>query len=196
MTKESILWRALYWPGHEACSLYRLDSEWRLEGTAVFLHEGRTCRLSYLINCDAVWDTRSAMVSGSFGDEDIALEISVDADHRWQVNGVTKPAVEGCIDLDLNFSPSTNLLPMKRLRLEVGQRVDVKAAWLRFPSFELEPLAQAYERLGEFKYRYSSHGRGFVAELTVNKAGFVTVYPQLWEAEGNEWVSAAIPLGS
>lgn len=32
---ESILWRAIDWPGHEACSLYRVKSEWRLEGTAV-----------------------------------------------------------------------------------------------------------------------------------------------------------------
>jgi len=195
MTKESILWRAIYWPGHEACSLYRLNSEWRLDGTAVFLHEGRICRLSYLIICDAVWQTRSAVVSGSVGDAEIDLELIVDAYHRWQVNGVAKPAVDGCIDLDLNFSPSTNLLPVRRLNLEVGARREVKAAWLRFPSFELEPLSQAYERLGDFKYRYSSRG-GFTAELTVNKLGFVTLYPQLWEVEGSEWVSAAIPLGS
>jgi len=196
MTKESILWRALYWPGHEACSLYRLNAEWRLEGTAVFLHEGRTCRLTYLIACDAVWQTRSAVVSGSVGEQDIDFEIIVDAYHRWQVNGVMKPSVEGCIDIDLNFSPSTNLLPVRRLNLEVGARREVKAAWLRFPSFELEPLPQAYERIDDFKYRYSSRGGSFTTDLTVNKVGFVTVYPQLWEVEGNEWVSAAIPLGS
>src|SRR5204863_4784858 len=110
MTKESILWRAIYWPGHEACSLYQNNSEWRLEGTAVFLHERQTCRLSYLIACDASWHTRSAVVSGWVGDEDVNLELSVDAFQGWEVNGVAKPAVDGCIDLDLNFSPSTNLL--------------------------------------------------------------------------------------
>ena len=194
MTKETILWRAIYWPGHEACSLRRFDSDWHLEGTAVFFYEGRTCRLSYLIACDATWQTRSAVVSGWLGDEDINLELSVDAHRRWQMNEVEKPAVHGCVDLDLNFSPATNLLPIRRLNLEVGQQMEVKAAWLRFPSFELEPLSQVYERLSEFKYRYST--RGFVAELTVNKACFVTIYPQLWEVEGSEWVSAAIPLGS
>jgi len=196
MRKESILWRAIYWPGHEACQLSRMNSEWRLEGAAVFLYEGRTCRLSYSIQCDAVWQTRSAVVSGCVGDEDVDLQLAVDAQQRWAVNEVTKAAVDGCIDLDLNFSPSTNLLPLRRLNLAVGQKAEVKAAWLRFPSFELEPLSQVYERLSEFKYRYSSRGGNFVAELTVNKAGFVTVYPQLWEVEGNEWVSAAIPLGS
>ena len=196
MTTESILWRAIYWPGHEACRLYRVNSDWRLEGTAVFLYEGRNCRLSYSIVCDAIWHTRSAEVLGWFGDEEINLELSVDAMCRWQVNGVVKPAVDGCVDLDLNFSPSTNLLPIRRLNLEVGRQAEVKAAWLRFPSFELEPLSQVYERLGEFKYRYSNRRGNFAADLTVNKVGFVTVYPQLWEVEGSEWVSAAIPLGS
>src|SRR6185295_168660 len=98
--------------------------------------------------------------------------------------------------LDLNFSPATNLLPIRRLNLDIGQQAEVKAAWLRFPSFELQPLSQVYERLGAFKYRYSSNGGQFTAELTVNHAGFVTNYPQLWEKEGSEWVSAAIPLGS
>ena len=187
MTRESILWRAIDWPGHEACSLYQVDSEWRLEGTAVFLHEGRTCRLSYLIAGDANWQTRRAAVSGWCGSEDINFELSVDVHRRWQLNGVAQPAVEGCIDFDLNFSPSTNLLPVRRLNLEAGQQAEVKAAWLRFPSFELEPLSQVYERLGEFKYRYSSSGGDFVAELTVNDVGFVTVYPQLWEAVSTDY---------
>jgi hypothetical protein len=196
MTKESILWRAIYWPGHEACSLYQFNSEWRLEGTAICLYEGRTCRLSYLISCDTIWHTRSATISGWVGDEDINLEIFVDAQRRWEVNGIAKPEVEGCIDVDLNFSPATNLLPIRRLNLDIGAQMEVKAAWLRFPSFELEPLSQVYERLGRFNYRYSSGRGNFVAELTVNSVGFVTTYPQLWEIEGNEWVSAAIPLGS
>ena len=183
MTKEHILWRAIDWPGHEASSLYRLDSEWHLEGTAVFLHDDRTVRLSYLIACDTSWETRSAVVSGWYGDESVNLELSVDAHRRWQVNGIAKPIVDGCIDLDLNFSPSTNLLPIRRLNLQIGRQAEVRAAWLGFPSFELEPLPQIYERLGEFKYRYSSNGGAFVAELTVNHVGFVTVYPQLWEVE-------------
>jgi hypothetical protein len=183
MTKESILWRAIHWPGHEACSLYRLNSEWRLEGTAVFLHEGLTCRLSYFIACDEAWHTQTARVSGWVGNEDVNLELSVDANRRWQLNGVDQPAVDGCVDLDLNFSPSTNLLPIRRQNLEVGRRAEVKAAWLRFPSFELEPLEQVYERLSEFKYRYSSRAGDFVAELTVNNVGFVTIYPQLWVVE-------------
>ena len=111
------------------------------------------------------------------------IELSVDPHHHWQMNGVEKPDVNGCTDLDLNFSPSTNLLPIRRLNLEVGQQAEVKAAWLRFPSFELELFQQVYTRLDEFTYRYSSGGGTFVRDLTVNEVGFVTDYPELWQAE-------------
>jgi hypothetical protein len=179
---HSILWRAIEFGGHEACRLYQLDNEWRLEGTAVFSSDARPCRLSYLVVCDSSWNTLRGSVSGWVGDQEVNIEITVDA-HRWTLNGVEKPAVDGCVDLDLNFSPATNLLPIRRLNLEIEQHAEVNAAWLRFPSFELEPLAQVYTRLDEFRYRYSSGGGSFVRELTVNEVGFVTDYPGLWQVE-------------
>ena len=87
----------------------------------------------------------------------------------------------GCIDLDLNFSPATNLLPIRRLDLAIGQQMQVQAAWLRFPSFKLEPLSQLYKRIDETTYRYESGGGSFVTALTVNASGFVTTYPGLWQ---------------
>lgn len=179
---HSILWRAIEFGGHEACRLYQLNNEWRLEGTAVFANDEQSCRLSYLVVCDSVWNTVRGSVSGWVGERDVNIEINVEA-RRWTLNGVVAPAVDGCVDLDLNFSPATNMLPIRRLNLEIGEQAEVNAAWLRFPSFELEPLAQVYTRLDEFRYRYSSAGGSFVRELTVNEVGFVTDYPGLWQAE-------------
>src|SRR5438132_1248052 len=81
---------------------------------------------------------------------------------RWRLNGTECPAVAGCIDVDLNWSPSTNLLPICRLGLAPGQEAGVRAAWLRFPSFTLEPLEQRYRRLDAATYRYESGGGAFV----------------------------------
>jgi hypothetical protein len=63
------------------------------------------------------------------------------------------------------------------LNLPVGSEAVVKAAWLRFPSFQLEPLEQLYRRTGETTYRYESAGGRFTADLEVNEAGLVTHYP-------------------
>jgi hypothetical protein len=87
------------------------------------------------------------------------------------------------IDLDLNFSPSTNLLPIRRLNLAVGQKALVTAAWLKFPGFELEPLSQAYSRIDESTYRYESGGGHFMADLKVDRLGFITKYPGIWQVE-------------
>lgn len=180
---QTILWRGIIWPGHEASRLYQRGAEWCLEGTAVFVSDDRPCRLAYVIVCDADWNTRSARVDGWLGNDDVNIEVAVDSLHQWRLNDVESSAVNGCIDLDLNFSPSTNLLPIRRLNLAIGEQAEVNAAWLRFPSFELEPLPQIYTRLDQFTYRYSSAGGKFVRELTVNEAGFVTDYPGLWQVE-------------
>ena len=175
-----VLWRRLDRPGHEITRLSFVEATWRLEGTAVFTEDRQVCRLEYRVVCDAGWRTQSARVSGSVGDENVQLEIRVDAASRWWLNDVEQPQVEGCLDLDLNFSPVTNTLPIRRLELAVGQAAEVRAAWLRFPSFKLEPLAQLYRREAAGRYVYESAGGAFHTHLAVDPDGFVTFYPKFW----------------
>ena len=164
----NILWRRLDHPGHEAARL----GPHQLDGSAVFEHEGEPCRLEYVITFDDAFRTESAKVTGFVGDE--AVDVSVSRREIEQL---------GCIDIDLNFSPSTNLLPIRRLNLAVGEEAEVRAAWLRFPSFKLELLEQIYRRTGPDTYRYSSAGGKFVRDLRVNAVGFVTDYPNFWTEE-------------
>ena len=180
---ESILWRGFFLPGHESCQVFSQDASWQIEGTAVFSHEQQPCRLSYHIVCDATWQTLSAQIEGWLGTKVIDIQIKTDSNHHWWLNEVVQPDVQGCTDIDLNFSPSTNLIPIRRLNLSVGDSAEVKAAWLRFPSFKLEPLPQRYHLLDENTYRYESAGGQFVADLKVNQAGFVLDYPEIWQAE-------------
>jgi uncharacterized protein len=183
MPSSRILWRRLNVPGHEAARLLSLHAIWLLEGVAAFVHEGEPCRLDYRVTCNSAWRTLSARVGGWVGAREIRTEISADDGGHWRLDGEPCPAVGGCTDVDLNFSPSTNLLPIRRLRLEVGQRAPVRAAWLRFPSFKLEPLEQVYHRTGVYTYRYESGGGRFVADLRVDGTGFVTEYPEFCRAE-------------
>jgi hypothetical protein len=122
-------------------------------------------------------------VEGWVGRRIVSIQIRSDPRQHWWLNEVEVPEVAGCIDLDLNFSPSTNLIPIRRLNLEVGDRAGLTAAWLRFPSFKLEPLPQSYQRLEELLYRYESGSGRFTADLRVNQAGFAIDYPGIWTAE-------------
>jgi hypothetical protein len=180
---QVVLWRRLDQPGHESARLYFQQFRWYLSGTAVFAHRQQACRLDYLVVCDAEWRTLSGRVAGWVGSQAVEVELSVASEGLWLLNGTECPSVAGCTDLDLNFSPSTNLLPIRRLDLRIGEKAVVRAAWLRFPGFALEPLEQLYHRIDETTYRYESAGGSFVAELQVDAAGFVTSYPNFWRFE-------------
>lgn len=183
---ESVLWRNFVMPGYEACRLSRQAERWHLEGSAVFSHAGHPCRLDYQILCDDDWWTLTTSVNGWMGNRAVDIQMRVDPRGRWWLNEVEQPQVAGCIDIDLNFSPSTNLLPIRRLNLAVGESAEVKAAWLRFPSLALEPFPQQYSRLAENVYRYESSGGTFTAEIKVNRAGLALEYADLWKAEAAE----------
>jgi hypothetical protein len=180
---EIILWRRLDLPGHEIARLDARDDGWKLSGTAIFACQPGPARLDYVVICDSAWRTNLARVSGAIGRDEIDLTIAVDAGLRWSLNGNECAAVEGCIDLDLGFSPSTNLLPIRRLGLAVGVEAKVSAAWLPFPSLQFEVLPQVYRRVADRTYRYESRGGSFVRTLEVDAAGFVTSYPGLWQVE-------------
>lgn len=181
MQEQTILWRRLDVPGHETVRIYADDDGWYLDGAAIFLNEGEPCRLEFLIECDKDWSTASASIDGWIGDEPVEIEIDIE-DGVWFLNGNEITAVEGCVDIDLNFSPVTNLLPLKRLNIAVGESKSVRAAWLKFPSLELEPLEQKYARIDDTTIRYESSGGKFVRDLKINDAGIVIEYPDFWSA--------------
>lgn len=181
---HTILWRRLDVPGHEHARLTLDRTNWHLTGAAVFVEDGQPTRLEYLVVCDARWHTLAGRIKGWIGDTGVDLAIDADGEGRWRINGTEVPDVIGCLDLDLSFSPSTNLLPIRRLDLAVGGSDSVRSAWLRFdPEPRLEPLRQRYQRVSENTYRYESPSHDFTGEIRVNEAGLVVRYSGLWEIE-------------
>jgi uncharacterized protein len=182
---ETMFWRRLDRPGHEAARLVFHTPFWQLTGTAVFADAGVPCRIEYQVTCDRGWQTLAAQLSGWIGTRRVVCGISADAQRRWRLDGRECPEAEGCVDLDLSFSPATNLLPIRRLGLAVGDAAPVRAAWLRFPEIRLERLEQRYHRRDAERYDYES-GTGadeFRAELRVAPSGFVIEYAGLWTRE-------------
>lgn len=180
-----ILWRRLDLPGHESAEIAQHRNRWNLAGTAIFAYRRQPCRLDYEIECDMAWGTRDVTVRGQIGERPVSLVLSRSSSDSWLANDVPQPAVQDCIDIDLGFSPCTNLLPIRRLKLAIGARAEVRAAWVRFPELALEVLEQTYTRLTEYTYLYESAGGTFTRELTVNADGFVVDYPGLWRDEAS-----------
>ena len=143
----------------------------------------RPCRVEYEIDCDPRWLTRRCTLAGYVGTTEVSLDIARNSGGEWTVGGAPATDLNGCDDIDLGFTPATNLLPIRRLDLAVGAKAAVRAAWVRFPELALEVLNQVYTRLADDRYLYESAGGLFRRELMVDDIGFVVDYPDLWITE-------------
>jgi hypothetical protein len=99
----------------------------------------------------------------------------------WRLNGVPKRRVTGCVDVDLGFTPATNLIALRRLALKVGQGAEAPAAYLAFPAMRLVKLPQRYRRTGPSEYEYEAPTVGYAGTLRVESTGAVSRYPGLFE---------------
>ncbi|RZL63617.1 MAG: hypothetical protein EOP81_12120 [Variovorax sp.] len=177
-------WCRLDTPGHDACRLEQHGDAWQIDGAAVFRHtDGRPARLDYRVHCDRAWHTRWGRVRGWIGSRAVDLAIARTAAGEWSLNDAAVPGLAHCIDLDLGFTPATNLLSLRRLHLAVGERAEVAAAWVDLDDDALTPLVQHYERRGETSYAYEAPRFDYRALLGVTPEGFVRDYPGLWCAE-------------
>jgi hypothetical protein len=181
-----ILWRRLEPSGHDAAGVWEIEGGAELQGMAVFQDKAGPTALHYVVRCDREWRTSEASVEGWVGDRSVELLVQRSSAGDWILNHVTYPAVNGCIDLDLSFTPATNLLPLRRLDLAVNQTAEVRSAWLEWPAAVLTPLVQRYTRRSVAEYDYEADLPGaekFVAVLRVDPGGWVIEYDKLWRAE-------------
>ncbi len=182
-TSPSIfLWRKLNGPGHDCCQFSETAHGYRLLGVAAF-REGRlVCQLRYEVLADSAFHTRRASVSGFVGKTPVDLRIRA-SNAKWRVGGVVQPALAELLDLDLGFTPATNLLPIRRLSLSVGQEAQAPATYLSLPSMRLKVLPQRYKRISRTEYEYEAPSFGYRGVLVVSQAGAVVHYPGLFEME-------------
>jgi len=157
-----------------------------LRGIVLIAEGGAPLRIDYRVTCDAGWQTRSVDVEQTYQGERRSLRLTHDGAGQWTADGQPAPDLDGCTDVDLGVSPSTNALPVNRLRLQIGGVQVIRAAWVRFPSLQIVAAQQSYERAAEARYRYRSLTSGFEALVDVDADGLPTEYAGVWRriAEG------------
>jgi uncharacterized protein len=165
----------------EHATLTMRTSGLALVGTVLGAESGLPLRIEYRVLTDGSGLTTAAHVRDLRGFEQRALTLERSTKGVWSVNGTVDRELKGCTDIDLGCSPSTNTLPIRRLRLAVGASHTIQAAWLRFPELTVSKSAQTYTRLDELSYRYESGA--FSAELVVDDDGLVASYA-VWRRTG------------
>lgn len=165
----------------ELCTLGLRDTGLSLVGTVVGAEAGAPLRVEYRVLADQAGLTTAVHVRDLRGFQQRTLTLERNAKGTWSVDGKIARKLKGCTDVDLGISPSTNTLPIRRLRLAVGAAATIKAAWVRFPELTVALASQTYTRLDPDTYHYASGP--FEADLTVDEDGLVMNYA-VWRRTG------------
>jgi uncharacterized protein len=193
-------WMALQWPGMEHVTLSGAggapDADVtgaafgpRAEGRMI-LADPAPLSVTYVLTCDPIWRFRTLTVTVAGAGRSLAL---ANDDGRWLANGAHRPDLDGCVDIDINRTPLTNTLPIRRLDWSAARSYDIEVAYVSVPELDVERARQRYTRLADAAsgcatFRYESGS--FSADLEVDGGSVVLDYPGLWRRLGAEAVVA------
>jgi hypothetical protein len=163
--------------GHEVLNLGWETGGWTADGivrAATAIDWG----VHYVVRVDERWRLRQFLLFRDLPEPDLWL--GVDPAGRWgEINGARRPELDGCVDVDLACTPFTNTLPIRRLRIEVGDHADLLVARVDHDTLVVTAERQRYTRLALDRWRYEDES-GFSAELAVDEHGLVLDYPGLF----------------
>jgi hypothetical protein len=183
MTTRRVAWRRVdEVETDEWCTLIVRPTGATLVGTVIGAQAGQPVRIEYRVLTNASGLTTAVHVRQWHGFEQRQMTLDRNEKGAWTRDGEAVRQLKGCTDVDLEFSPATNTLPIRRLRLAVGASEAIQAAWVRFPGLTVEKSGQRYTRTDdEGTYRYASGS--FESDLTVDEDGLVYGYA-VWRRTG------------
>jgi hypothetical protein len=144
-----------------------------LDGHTTAVEEGEAFAVGYRIEVDDRWRTRRAALRAWWPH----------GEGSWTVDGVARPDLDGCLDVDLESSACTNALPLRRLGLAVGAPADAPAVYVRALDLAVERLEQRDARRPDDGVHVIAHDvcERFEADvdLTYDRTGLVLDDPTL-----------------
>lgn len=170
--RHDVVWTSASLESMEDCVIHEQAAGVALSSSTTLRLDDHLGRIDYELEADARWRTLGATITVS-GRSDRRISIE-HGDGGWIVDGTARPDLAMCVDLDLGWTPATNILPMRRALGGTGASVDTTSAWVRFPEFDVVAAHQTYTRSGPDTVVYRS--ATFEAELVVTPEGIVTRY--------------------
>jgi hypothetical protein len=170
--------------GFEVAYFEKLTDGWLIDGTTAALQDGATWAVTYRVELDSSWRTRTARVVTRSAVGSRHVSVNADRAGHWTVDGLPAPHLDGCLDVDLEGSAMTNAFPVRRLHTGTDERVNVPAAFIRVTSGPVERLDQQYQRLVDNDsrdrcYDYAAPAFDFATRICYDAAGLVIDYPGL-----------------
>jgi hypothetical protein len=172
-------------PGLDHVIIERSPTAVHARGLLLGIAYAHPFRLRYQIECDATYQVQRVKLHVE-GNGEPTLTLVREANGTWHDGqGNEYPPLTGCTEIDIEVSPITNTLPIRRLALEVGQSAIIRVVYITLPTLEFSVHRQEYTRLPDHdsnqRYLYQSLTTEFVAEIEVDGEGLVVDYPDIWK---------------
>lgn len=162
----TVRWQTWEGDGDETVTL-----RWENEGWTAVGEVGRE-RVSYAIRLSPLWEVRQLLLFRDQSEPDLWL--GTDGSGRWgEVNGVHRPELDGCTDVDLHVTPFASTIPIRRLQLDPGDAAEVRAAMIDVDTLGVVPVDQRYEHVDAGRYRKVHVRTGLAVEFAVDEFGLV-----------------------
>jgi hypothetical protein len=173
-------WRPIEGDGLQQVTVSPTRDGLRAEGVIVGGAADRAHGVRFIIACDAEWKTRGLDLETLDGR---GLHLRSDGEGAWRdPTGARLDAFDGCLDVDLEGTPFTNTLPIRRTALTAAAgRLALRMLYVPFDTFEPNVDRQIYRCIADAShYGYEAADGSFAAEITVDEDGLVVDYPPLF----------------
>ncbi len=179
--RRDLVWERLDRPGLEHVVLEVRPDGVRAESFVLLQLDQGLMRLRYTIACDNGWRTKRAQATLAIGAAERKLDLRRDDAGVWSVNGASRPDLQDCFEIDLEATPLTNTLALRRLGLEPNTPTPMRTAYIAIPSLQVRVDEQEYTLLSPTRFRYRGLSTGFEAEVTNDADQLVVDYPPGWK---------------
>ncbi|MGW5385695.1 putative glycolipid-binding domain-containing protein [Nocardia sp. NPDC003963] len=167
--------------GFEVAYPRRDRGGYSINGCTTAVEAGQAWFVEYDLTIDPSWATRAAQVTARTAAGRRSVLLETDGPGHWLIDGSAARHLDGCLDVDLESSASTNTLPVHRLALPVGGAASAPAVYVRATDLAVERLEQHYRRIaddgGHQCYEYAAPALDFACRLVFDDSGLVLSYP-------------------
>lgn len=175
-----LIWQHLDTAGWEHVRVMTDHPGWNVfDSILVRSHEGQVLRGGYTLVTDKEWRTLEVRVMiestpGSMG----GIQLLTEGDGKWtDAEEKPIPELDGCLDVDISWSPLSASLPINRLEMKQGERNDLKSVHISLPDLTMQVIDQVYLRESDSTVVYDSTLSSAAVSLQVDGNGIVTNYP-------------------
>jgi len=166
----SVAWTTDDGSGRETLSLRFENEAWTAEGLV------RGADVQYVFRFTASWQLQQMLLFRDMDEPDLWL--ANDGRGRWgEVNGSERRDLGGCLDIDVQCSPFTRTMAIRRLGLDIGRSTVIDSVTVDTETLAIQRARLDYTRLDHHRWAVLRDDGGPAHEFEVDDYGLVIDLP-------------------